>query len=222
MLERIKNMKPAQIVGTAILVSLGFLALWLVLIILLWLMFNFAGIESDFWGSLEGLASSATLATVIGGGIVALAQLAESVESREREIIARNMDTYNSIFERMMSDENIAARRWIYENLPPDPVSGLSGLSEEGRRHVKLVLNSFDHLGFLIQQDWITGDEIIAWVSPFVVKAWARLKVYIDHEASRRNEPDYYEAVRHLAERCKQWREAQGLPTEPTWVEDAM
>jgi hypothetical protein len=221
-MRRIKNMNPAEIIRTAILASIGFFILWMVLVALGWLLFRLAGVDPDFWGSLEGLASSATLATVVGGGFVALAQLAESVDSREREIVALNMDTYNSIFERMMSEENIAARRWIYENLPPDPAAGLSGLSEEGRRHVKLVLNSFDHLGFLIQQDWLTGDEIIAWVSPFVVKTWAKLEAYVDHEAARREEPDYYEAVRDLARRCKQWREAHGLPTEPTWVQDAM
>jgi hypothetical protein len=165
---------------------------------------------------MEAISTAAAVAQIVGGGLVLLVQMNESVDSR-------NLSAYNEIFERLMSDRNIAARRWIYINLPPDPQTGIAGLSEEGQEHVKLVLNSLDHLGFLITQDWVTSDAILQWVSPFVVKVWARIGPYVDYEAKRRGEPDYYEAVRALAERCIEWRRENVPGTEDiVWLKDAL
>jgi hypothetical protein len=172
------------------------------------------------WGALEALATAAAFSVAVGGGLMVLAQLTEAVDSR-------NLTIFNDVFERLAADRNIDARRWIYQQLPDNPGQGLASLSEEGRQHVKYVLNSFDHLGFLIQEGWVSGeaeDAIIRWVSPFVVKTWQKLGSYIDYEvAQRTEEPDYYEAVRHLAERCIAYRKAL-LRRDPktTWRDDAL
>ena len=42
------------------------------------------------------------------------------------------------------------------------------------------------------------------------------------YETERRREPDYYPQVRVLAERCTAWRQAHGMSTEVTWVENAL
>ena len=42
---------------------------------------------------------------------------------------------------------------------------------------------------------------------------------YVEDEARRRNEPDYYQAARDLGDRCLQWRVARGLKTNI--IEDA-
>jgi hypothetical protein len=124
-----------------------------------------------------------------------------------------------------MSEENIEARRWIYVNLGDDPQAGIESIDPVGQKHVKTVLNSLDHLGFLMEQDWITaeGEEaIVKWVSPFVVKVWARLEPYISYEGQRRHEPDYYGSIRNLAERCIAWRRANLPEAEIVWLKKAL
>ena len=223
-MQNLQDMSPRQIITLAATVSLLFLVGWVGIIALLWLVFGLTGIDGNFWSSVEGLSSAATLATVVGGGIVVLAQLVESIDSRKREIAATNLEAYNNIFDQMMSDLNIEARRWIYQNLPEDPREGLGSLTEVGRSHVKLVLNSFDRLGFMLQQDLISSEAIVGWVSPFVVKTWVKLKPYVDMEIARRNEPDYYEAAAYLAERCLEWRREHvpGAADEFIWLRDAL
>ena len=215
-MKRLKRMSAGQVLGLAALLSLSAFALWVILTTLLW---RFGSgdpvLEWDLWSMLEALSGAAAFAVVAGGGFVALRQLIEANESR-------NLAIYNSVFERLMSDEEIRARRWIYQKLPDEPQKGIESLSEQGRRYVKLVLNSFDHLGFLLMQDWVTGDEIIHWVSPIVVKTWAKLGPYVQHEARRRGEPYYYEAARELALRCAAWW-AQNRSDQPIqWIDDAL
>lgn len=223
LIDRIKDMPAGRVVGLAALFSLTFFAVWVGLIVVVWRIFGLGSIPpTDFWGAVESLSSAATLATVIGGGLFALLQVVESVDSRQREVETRNLEIYNNIFERLTSDRNIAARRWIYQHLTGDPATDRQNLTADGQEHIKLVLNSLDHLGFLIRQDWITSEAIIDWVSPFVVKVWEKLGPYVDDEAIRRNEPDYYEAVRHLAEHCKAWRETKYSGVQHNWVKDAL
>jgi hypothetical protein len=221
-MRRLEDLSPGRIVGIAGLIGLGFLVVWTALSAVAWAALHLVGVDADFWPALESLSTAATLATIIGGGVVALAQLVEANDSREREIAATNLEAYNTIFEQMMSDENIDARRWIYVRLPDDPEQGVDSLSDEGRRSVKLVLNSFDRLGFMLQEDLISSEAIIKWVSPFVVKVWAKVGPYVDYEVQRRKEPDYYEAARFLAERCQAWRTGHVPDAEITWLNNAL
>ena len=176
--------------------------------------------EASLWSMFEGLSSAAAFSVAVGGGLMVLAQLTEAVDSRSLTI-------FNDIFERMVSDKNIEARRWIYLNLPDNPEQGLASISDEGREHVKQVLNSFDHLGFLIRQDWVSSEAeeaIIQWVSPFVAKTWLKLGPYVEYEIIQRpEEPDYYAAACYLAKRCIAYRKSL-LRRDPTitWRQDAL
>jgi len=59
------------------------------------------------------------------------------------------------------------------------------------------------------------------WMNPMRVGAWIELEPYVRYEAERRQEPDYYEHARALAERCLMWR-AKNLPeAEITRVDNA-
>jgi len=217
MLRRIKRLPAERLILLVATLSFLFFLIWVAVNILVWLTFRALGVQGDLWGELEGISSAAAFAITLAGGIVILVQLDEAIESR-------NLDIYNDAFERMMSDDNIAARRWIYLNLPDDVEEGLTLLAgnPEGQACVKRVLNSFDHLGFLLQQEWVMGDAVIRWVSPFVVKIWAKLKPYVDYEIARRHEPDYYEAARFLAESCAEWRRKNVPDFEITWVDKAL
>ncbi len=217
-LPSIQNLSTAQVIRRAILIAVMSLIGWVIFCGFLWGVLQALGIHFDFWPMLEALSTAAAVAQFLGGGIVALWQLRDSVDSR-------NLSIFNEIFNKLMSDREIEARRWIYTQLLADPSAGVSALSAEGQEHIKHVLNSFDHLGFLLERDWITAeaeDAIIKWVSPMVVKVWAKLGPYIDYEVKRRNEPDYYENVRYLATRCQEWR-AKYLPeAEINWINGAL
>lgn len=216
----LKRMPAGGIVIFATVLSIAICALLGVGAYLLWNGLRISDPNADLWAILEAIATAAAFSVAVGGGLMLLAQLTEAVDSR-------NLTIFNDIFERLASDRNIEARRWIYQNLPDNPGQGLASLSEEGRQTVKYVLNSFDHLGFLIQQDWVSGeaeDAIVGWVSPFVTKTWEKLGPYIDYEVAQRpEEPDYYEAVRYLAEKCIAYRKTLlGRDPKTTWRDDAL
>jgi hypothetical protein len=199
----IKRMSAGGIVIVASLLSIAVCAVLSGGIYLIWNQIRAIDPNADLWAMMEALSATAAFSVAVGGGLMVLAQLTEAVDSR-------NLTIFNDVFERLMADRNIEARRWIYANLPDDPEQGLASLSDEGREYVKLVLNSFDHLGFLMQQDWVSAeaeDAIIRWVSPFVARIWQKLGPYVDYELARRpEEPDYYEAARLLAEQCVAYR----------------
>jgi hypothetical protein len=213
--KKIKKMSTAQVVGLAAGISAGVFIVWMTLTTLVWGILQLAGVRFSLWEMLEAVSTAAAVAQVFGGGVVALVQLTESVDNR-------NLGIYNDVFEKMMSDENIEARRWIYQQLPPFTPQGMSALSADDRQAVKRVLNSFDHLGFLVQQDWVTAEPVVHWVSPMVVKAWDKLGPYVDHETQRRREPDYYEAARMLAKVCQEWRRTHIPETEIVWAKDSL
>lgn len=172
-------------------------------------------IQWDLWNMLEGIGAAAAFAAVVGGGVMALQQLTEATDARQREL-------YNVMFERLMSDAEIDARRWIYLDLPDDPAEGLAGISKAGRAHVKRVLNSFDYFGFLIKQGWGLNDAIVEWVSPIVVKTWVKVAPYVAYERGRRNEPEYYADAEYLYEQClPAWVDQHG-DKGVTWVEGAL
>jgi hypothetical protein len=213
--KKVKKMSTAQVVWLAASISAATFIIWMILSIIVWGILQIAGVRFSLWEMLEAVSTAAAVAQFFGGGVVALVQLTESVDNR-------NLGIYNDVFEKMMSDDNIEARRWIYQNLPAFTPQGMSAISPEGQVAVKRVLNSFDHLGFLVQQDWVTAEPVIHWVSPMVVKVWDKLGPYIEHEVQRRKEPDYYEAARMLAKVCQEWRRTRVPDSEIVWVPDAL
>ena len=219
------DMSAERIVIVAFAIGGAFLGAWFVAVLIIAVIYaTVLGRQLDLWGALEGMSSAATLASVIGGGVMALLQLVEAADNRKKSNETRNMDVYSDVFQRMMSEDNIEARRWIYTDLNPDPREGLGSISKDGQAYVKRVLNEMDYLGFMLKHDWVTGDEIIQWVSPMVVKLWAKIGPYVDYEAQRRNEPDYYEAARELAMRSARWRRdnVPGGADDIIWLNDAL
>lgn len=165
---------------------------------------NVANLDPEKWAALEGLTSVAAFALAVGAGFMVLIEMAERTDSR-------NLDIYRDIYERLMSVEQIEARRYIYQNIPDsdDKQVMVNAIlkNDAARKHVKLVLNSLDYFGFLVDQDWVTADEVIGWLSPIVVKVWVKIGPLVEHECAKRpEEPDYYEAARKLAKKCFHWR----------------
>lgn len=210
--RRIPNWATALLVIA--LTAAGFLA-WIGVQVLLWAGLRLMGIPTDLWAMIEALSTAVTVAALISGGYIAYRELDELSNSRY-------IDVGNQLFEELNSPQNIAARRWVIGNMPDDPAAGIPNLSDEGRRAVKRVLNSLDHIAFLTQSGWIPEELIMPWMNPMVVKVWKKLGSYVDFESQRRHEPDFYEHARALAERCIAWRAEHVPEGEITWVENAL
>lgn len=191
----------------------GFIALFGA-IVCGWLLLLAVGISSNLWDMMAGVSTAVAAAAVFGAGFVAYRELGELANSRHIEIADR-------LFSELNSPENIEARRWIFQHLPPDPERGIPSFTPEERDTVKRVLNSLDRVAFLTQSGWIPEEMVMPWMNPMISKAWTKLEPYVRYEGERRQEPDYYEHARALGERCLMWR-AKNLPeAEITWVDDA-
>jgi len=171
------------------------------------------GLSAGQWARLETLTSVAAFAVALGTGVLVLRELAETESGR-------NLDVYRDLYERLMSPEAIEARRYLYTRLPLDDGGQVEVeavlADDEARRRVKEVLNLLDYFGFLAQRDWVTEEAVIGWLSPVVVKVWARIGPLVAYECAQRpEEPDYYRAARQLAAQCQAWRDAHFPTGEP-------
>jgi len=207
---------PGWVTALAIvaITAAGFI-LWVGLQVIVWSTLRLLSIDTDLWAMIEALSSAVTVAALISGGYIAYRELDELSNTRYIEIS-------NQLFEELNSPKNIEARRWVLQNLPDDPAEGIARLPKEGRDAVKCVLNSLDHIAFLTQSGWIPEEEIMPWMNPMVVKVWVKLAPYVAYESRRRNEPDYYEHARVMAERCIAWRARHIPDAKITWVDDAL
>jgi hypothetical protein len=188
---------------------------WLTGLFSLWLFLRTVRISVDFWAMTEALSTAVTAAAVLSAGFIAYRELTEVASSRYMKVADR-------LFNELNSPENIEARRWIFQDLPDDPQEGMRSLTSEGQAFVKRTLNSLDRVAFLTQAGWIPEQMIMPWMNPMIVKAWIKLEPYVDYESRRRNEPDYYEHARLLAERCLSWRRKNLPNAKITWVDDAL
>ncbi|MFZ4661839.1 MAG: DUF4760 domain-containing protein [Caldilineaceae bacterium] len=204
-----------KILGIMLATTVVVFCCWIFGLFFLWRMLLATGSNTDFWAMTESLSTAIGAAIVLGAGFLAYQELTEIANNRHLEIADR-------LFMELNSPENIEARRWIFKNLSPSPQDGISMLTSEGREAVKRTLNSLDRVAFLTQPNWIPEKMIMPWMNPMIVKIWNKLEVYVDYEAERRNEPDYYYNVRALAQRCIVWRKVNISNSEIVWLDDAL
>ena len=180
-----------------------------------WNILRLVGVNADFWAMTEALATAGGAATVLGAGFIAYRELSEISSSR-------HMDVADRLFEEMNSPENIEARRWVYQNLPPNPEEGIESLTPEGQAAVKKVLNSLDRIAFLTQSGWMPVNILMPWIHPMIAKSWEKLEAYVIFERNRRNEPYFYEHAGGLADSCKAWRRKNIPEEQVNWVDKAI
>jgi len=178
------------------------------------------------WGYLEGFTSLATLAIIIGGVVFAYAEHTQNAVQRSRESAQASMNLYKEVDHRLNDPQAIEARRWIILNVPTladmdgdeaawlEAVKGVlskipDGWEDKhppGKVNLKQVLICFDFIGFIARHYWSMENELVEWMSPLVAKIWERVGGYVEDEARRRNEDDYYCAARDFGNYCIQWR----------------
>lgn len=201
--------------GIIVITLVGFI-IWIGFLFVVWQLIQRAsGGEVDFWVMAEALSTALGVAALFGAGFVAYHELNEAADSRHMEVADR-------LFQELNSPESIDARRRVYQNLPDDPETGISSLSDKDRAALKRVLNSLDRVAFLTQTGWIPDDMVMPWMSPMIVKVWAKVQAYVDFESARRQEPEYYEHARVLAARCVAWRKKNLPDSEIKWIKDAL
>jgi len=203
-----------KIRATLLTVLYALLGLWalLGLIVGIWALVKRTGAQADLWLMIESLSTALAVVVAIVGAFLAYR---DTASDRHRGVV-------DSLFQDMNSEESIAARRLIYQELPKFSEPAVGQLTSDQRAAIKHTLNILDRAGFMIQSDWIPAQVILPWISPMVVKLWAKLEPYVDHEADRRYEPDYYEAARALARLCIEWRARNVPEAKVTEVADAI
>jgi hypothetical protein len=189
--------------------------LWVGVIFIAWLLLRNGGVNADFWVMIESLSMAVAAATVLSAGFIAYRELSEAASSRHMEIADR-------LFEELNSPVNIAARRWVFQNLGSDPEAEVQVMTEEARTAIKQVLNSLDHVAFLTQAGWIPDEIIMPWMQPMIAKSWKKLEPYVNYERQRRNETYYYMYVGELAKRCRDWQVKNSPDWKVTWLDDAL
>jgi hypothetical protein len=177
------------------------------------------------WSYLEGFASLLTMSLVIGGLVFAFSEYVQTTIQDRRENAEASFHIYKEVYDQLMNPAATEARRWIILNLPTreeqegdqswlkrttaalnERPKGWEGDRSPGKKYLKEVLNTLDFLGFVARNYWSMEDELVTWMSPSVAKVWERISLYVEDEARRRNEPDFYEAAREFGQHCVEWR----------------
>jgi hypothetical protein len=197
-----------------ILTAIGFVV-WVMFLILVWAVLHLVGVNTSLWLMIEALSTAVAAAAVVGAGFVAYKEINESASSRHVEIA-------DKLFQELNSAENIAARRHVFQHLPAFVAGEQAVLSVQDHDAMKMVLNSLDRVAFLTQENWIPEATMMPWMNPMVVKAWMRLKPFVEAERERRREPDYYERAGALGEHCLAWRARHKPGAEIVWLDDAL
>ena len=186
------------------------------------------------WGGLDGMASLATVSFIVGGLAFALIDYVRNAVQRKREDAEASFNIYKEVYDRLMDPKAVEARRWIILNLPTFEEAGKDrnkwlecinveiskvppgwqGERTPGQEYLKNVLNTLDFIGFVAKYYWNMENELVRWMSPPIAKVWERIEVYVEDEATRRKEKDYYESAREFAEHCVEWRKKKDLHSE--------
>ena len=190
----------------SVAITLVAFILWMLILSSSWK----AGVNADYWSYIEAVSTAFAAAAVIGAAYFAFQELNETA-------VMRYMEVADRLFQELNSEENIAARRWIYSHItaemqaqPEEIARILDKKKGEGRIMIKRVLNSLDRVAFLTQNGWIPEELIMPWMNPMVVKIWEKVGLFVEFERDRRvKEPDYYEHAQKLAEECVKWRKAE-------------
>ncbi len=195
-------MDPKRVFRWILGIAVGTVVMGLPTFLFVWQWLDLETTNPNFWYALAALSSFGTFSTIVSGLLMMEIRLKEIARTRKRERAIVAMQVYADVFHMMMTPDQIVARKWIYEFLR-DPATASSEIPQDGREHVKLVLNTLDYLGFLVKNDWHNSEAIIEWVRPMVQKVWVRIQPLVERERERRNEPTFYISASHLAERCQ-------------------
>lgn len=196
-------------------ITIGCFLLWILGLSILAFLLKSLGFQIDVFAMIESLSIALAAAAAFGAGFIAYRELSEVAASR-------HMDIADRLFDELNTEENIEARRRVYQDLQADTEDGLKNMTPAQQDAIKRVLNSLDRVAFLTQSGWIPDDTIMPWMHPMIAKSWEKLEPYVLYERARRNEPYFYRYVGELADRCRAWRERNSAEVDVNWVANAL
>ena len=118
------NWSGRRILAVVAFCTASGLAIGLLMILSIWGVLHARGATSSYWAMTEALATAVTAATVIGAGLLAYRELDEASNSRHLAVADR-------LFDELNIPQNVTARCWIFQHLPPDPVAGQTELTDQ-------------------------------------------------------------------------------------------
>jgi hypothetical protein len=197
-------------IGVFIVVTLAVFLLWVFGIYLFLRIFDSPAFSDNVFVAIEALSTALAVATVFGAGYFAIQELSESSKTRYMEIA-------DKLFNELNSEENIEARKIVYQlgAFNPDV-----SLSLHQREAIKKVLNSLDRVAFLTQKGWIPDEIIMPWLHPMIAKSWDKLEPYVIYQRNLRGESYYYEHASELANRCFAWRQKNQINNQVNYIND--
>jgi hypothetical protein len=197
-------------IGVFIAVTLVVFLLWMLGTFLIWRIFDSLALSDNLFVAIEALSTALAVATVFGAGYFAIQELSESSKTRYMEIA-------DKLFIELNSQENIKARKTVYQlgAFNPD-----ASLSLQQREAIKKVLNSLDRVAFLTQKGWIPDEIIMPWMHPMIAKSWDKLEPYVIFQRNQRGESYYYEHAYELAQRCLAWRKKNQIQNQVNYIDE--
>ena len=182
------------------------------------------------WDSFDVFTNLLSLSLFAGGVTFALAEYIDTERAKQAEKNKLSYDIYNAIYDKLTDPKEEAARRWILSNIEikkPDEdieawyekmnekIMSSTGIGlPEGQNAVKLTLNCFDYIGFIVKHYWDVEKDSLDWISAPVAKVWRRIGPYVDHVRTVRKTTDYYLFAEHLGNLCIEYRRSKGLKDE--------
>ena len=197
-------------IGVFIVITLAVFLLWVFSSFLIWRIFDSLTLSDNLYVAIEALSTALAVATVFGAGYFAIQELSESSKTRYMEIA-------DKLFNELNSEENIEARKIVYQlgAFNPDV-----SLSLHQREAIKKVLNSLDRVAFLTQKGWIPDEVIMPWLHPMIAKSWDKLEPHVIFQRNQRGESYYYEHASELADRCFAWRQKNQIQNQVNYVDE--
>ena len=197
-------------IGIFIIVTLVVFLLWVISAFLIWRLFDSLALSDNIYVAIEALSTALAVGTVFGAGYFAIQELSESSKTRYMEIA-------DKLFIELNSQENIQARKTVYQlgAFNPD-----ASLNLQQRQAIKKVLNSLDRVAFLTQKGWIPDEIVMPWMHPMIAKSWDKLEPYVIFQRNQRGESYYYEHASELAQRCFAWREKNQIQNQVNYIDE--
>lgn len=187
------------------------------------------------WDVVSGFVGLITVALTAGGAFFIGSEYINRGVIRQREQTEAALSIYTTLYERLMNDEDIAARRWIITQIDPLPENATEQEKESwlanftdtvhnsptvkdsnlpiGHAYLKRILNTLDFIGFVDRHYWDMEQELVDWMSAPVAKVWERIEPYVEQEARLRQEDDFYCDAKYFGIKCVQHRQEKNYPS---------
>lgn len=159
-------------------------------------------------GSQSFWSSAASIATIIGAGVViyaavvAVGQLKETTKTRHLEAMLR-------VYDMIASPGARASRRFIYSELKSAP----GKVTSEEREKIEEVSVMFDRVGALVSAGLVPEDLLFASHREMIIRSWDKLAPYVEYSRLHRY-PSFATYFELLASMARNHR-ATAKDTEP-------